>query len=104
MPIAWSILLVAKFVQFLVLWEYDGQNYIVFECFQGEKSNLIEQRKALSAENKEFWSAIDGKRKEMEPLHEALGQLRGSKNAGRERGPMVCSSEEELNQLVRTRL
>ncbi|XP_016581207.1 proton pump-interactor 1 [Capsicum annuum] len=69
---------------------------------RGEKSNLIEQRKALSAENKEFWSAIDGKRKEMEPLHEALGQLRGSKNAGRERGPMVCSSEEELNQLIKS--
>lgn len=77
---------------------------MVFEYFQAEKSIFIEQRKALSAENKEFWSAIDGKIKEMVPLHEALGQLRGSRNAGRERGPTVCSSEEELNHLVSTRL
>lgn len=69
---------------------------------RAERSNVIEQRKALSAENKEFWSAIDGKKKEMEPLQEALGQLRGSRNAGRERGPMVCSSEEELNHLIKS--
>lgn len=68
---------------------------------RAEKSIFIEQRKALSAENKEFWSAIDGKIKEMVPLHEALGQLRGSRNAGRERGPTVCSSEEELNHLIK---
>ncbi|CAN4102897.1 unnamed protein product [Withania somnifera] len=41
-------------------------------------------------------------KREMEPLQEALGQLRGSKNAGRERGPMVCSSEEELNHLIKS--
>lgn len=69
---------------------------------RAEKSIVVEQRKALSAENKEFWSAIDGKKKEMEPLQEALGQLRGSKNAGRERGPVVCSSEEELNHLIKS--
>ncbi|KAL3333357.1 hypothetical protein AABB24_033439 [Solanum stoloniferum] len=68
---------------------------------RAEKSIFIEQRKALSAENKEFRSAIDGKIKEMVPLHEALGQLRGSRNAGRERGPTVCSSEEELNHLIK---
>ncbi|XP_004244233.1 proton pump-interactor 1 [Solanum lycopersicum] len=68
---------------------------------RAEKSIFIEQRKALSAENKEFRSAIDGKIKEMAPLHEALGQLRGSRNAGRERGPTVCSSEEELNHLIK---
>ncbi|CAN4104190.1 unnamed protein product [Withania somnifera] len=58
---------------------------------RAEKSNVVEQRKALSAENKEFWSTIEGKKKEMEPLQEALGQ-----------GPMVCSSEEELNQLIKS--
>lgn len=68
---------------------------------RGEKSILLEQRKALSAENKEFRSAIDDKIKEMVPLHEALGQLRGPRNAGRERGPVVCSSEEELNSLIK---
>ncbi|KAK4369171.1 hypothetical protein RND71_012963 [Anisodus tanguticus] len=70
---------------------------------RAERSKVIEQRKALSAENKEFWSAIDGKKKEMEPLREALGQLGGSRNAGRDsRGPMVCSSEEELNHLIKS--
>lgn len=79
-------------------------NKCSLSIFQGEKSILLEQRKALSAENKEFRSAIDDKIKEMVPLHEALGQLRGPRNAGRERGPVVCSSEEELNSLVSTRL
>lgn len=69
---------------------------------RAERSKVIEQRKSLSAENKEFWSTIDEKRKEMEPLQQALGQLRGARDAGRERGPIVCSSEQELNSLIKS--
>ncbi|XP_059284027.1 proton pump-interactor 1-like [Lycium ferocissimum] len=69
---------------------------------RAERSKVIEQRKALGAENKEFWSAIDDKKKEMEPLREALGKLGVSRNAGRERGPVVCSSEQELNNLIKS--
>lgn len=43
---------------------------------------------------------VDGKRKEMEPLQQALGKLRSSNTANRERGGTLCSSEEELNDLV----
>lgn len=43
---------------------------------------------------------MDEKRKEMEPLQQALGKLRGA-SGGRERGSVICSSEEELNDVVR---
>lgn len=43
---------------------------------------------------------MDEKRKEMEPLQQALGKLRGPAGS-RERASSICSSEEELNDLVR---
>lgn len=36
----------------------------------------------------------------MEPLQHALGQLRGSNFGGRDRRSGLCSSEEELNDVV----
>lgn len=42
---------------------------------------------------------FDEKRKEMEPLQQALGKLR-SNDGGSARGPAICSSEEELNSMV----
>lgn len=41
---------------------------------------------------------FDEKRKEMEPLQQALGKLRS--NDGGTRGPGICSSEQELNDMV----
>jgi hypothetical protein len=43
---------------------------------------------------------MDEKRKEMEPLQQALGQLRGANYGGKDRRTGLCSSEEELNDVV----
>ncbi|KAK4373972.1 hypothetical protein RND71_004649 [Anisodus tanguticus] len=69
---------------------------------RAERSGLIGQRQSVSAENQEFWTVIDGKRKEMEPLQDALGKLRGPRKAGREGGFSLCSSEEELDKFIKS--
>lgn len=43
---------------------------------------------------------MDEKNKEMESLQVALNKLRGANSGNRERGVRICSSEEELNDLV----
>lgn len=43
---------------------------------------------------------MDGKRKEIEPLQQALGKLRGPTNANRDNRSFICSSEQELNDVV----
>lgn len=53
----------------------------------------------LKSERKGFNTMFDEKRKEMEPLQQALGKLR-SNDGGSARGPAICSSEEELNNMV----
>ncbi|XP_051124931.1 proton pump-interactor 1-like [Andrographis paniculata] len=67
---------------------------------RADRSELLAQIRALSAENKQFKSIMDEKRKEIEPLTKALGKLRGS--GGRDRGAVICSSEEELNEVIRS--
>ena len=61
---------------------------------------MLSQLKSLKSEDEQFRMIVDGKRKEMEPLQQALGKLRSSNTANRERGGILCSSEEELNELV----
>lgn len=61
---------------------------------------MISQLRPLTGENKKYKIIVDEKRKEMEPLHQALGKLRTANNANREKGVGLCSSEEELNDLV----
>ncbi|KAL0399395.1 UNVERIFIED_CONTAM: Proton pump-interactor 1 [Sesamum radiatum] len=72
-------------------------------CFirQADRSQLIAQIRSLSVENKQYRTIMDEKRKEMEPLQQALGKLRGT-SGGRDRGSGVCSSEEELNDLIKS--
>lgn len=65
---------------------------------QSERADLIAQLKALGVENRNFNIVLDEKKKDMEPLHEALGKLRHANTGGR--GSGLCSSEEELNLLV----
>uniref|UniRef100_A0A7N0RES9 Proton pump-interactor 1 n=1 Tax=Kalanchoe fedtschenkoi TaxID=63787 RepID=A0A7N0RES9_KALFE len=67
-----------------------------------DRAEIISQLKALGAEDKQYWAIIDEKRKEMAPLQQALGQLRNP-NGGRggDRGGL-CSSEEELNDVIRS--
>lgn len=69
---------------------------------QAARSELINERKSLSAERQQFWSQIDEKRKVMEPLQQALGKLRGNNAGGRDRGSASFSSEAELNDYVRS--
>lgn len=66
---------------------------------QAERAQIRTEIHSLSVENKQFRTAMDEKRKEMEPLQQALGKLRGPPGA-RERGSGLCSSENELNDLV----
>ncbi|XP_072998986.1 proton pump-interactor 1-like isoform X3 [Typha latifolia] len=69
---------------------------------RSDRSLVISQLKPLTADNKYYREIIDGKRKEMEPLHDALGKLRSANNAVREKGTSLCSSEEELNNLIKS--
>lgn len=43
---------------------------------------------------------MDDKRKEIEPLQQALGKFRGPSNGNRVNRSFICSSEEELNDVV----
>ncbi|XP_072965648.1 proton pump-interactor BIP131-like isoform X2 [Typha angustifolia] len=69
---------------------------------RSERSLVISQLKPLTADNKYYREIIDGKRKEMKPLHDALGKFRSANNAVREKGTSLCSSEEELNNLIKS--
>ncbi|GFZ12549.1 proton pump interactor 1 [Actinidia rufa] len=69
---------------------------------RSDRARLIEQMKPLSSENKQFWLLRDEKRKEMEPLQQALGKLRSNNSVNREKGVGLCSSEEELNNLIKS--
>ncbi|KAL7208606.1 hypothetical protein ACSBR1_030360 [Camellia fascicularis] len=72
-----------------------------FWAKKAEKSWLIELMRHLNDENRQYWNIVNGKRKEMEPLHEALGKLRNTNSVNREKGVGICSSEEELNYLIK---
>lgn len=72
--------------------------FYILCILQAERSELISQVKALRDNDRQFRSALDEKRKEIEPLQQALGKLRANNNGGR--GGGLCSSEEELNDMV----
>ncbi|KAJ9182912.1 hypothetical protein P3X46_006845 [Hevea brasiliensis] len=57
----------------------------------------MEQLRALRNENEQYRTIFDEKKKEIEPLQQALGKLRNTNNPGRSG---LCSSEEELNDLI----
>lgn len=65
---------------------------------QSDRAELISQIRALKDDNRQFRSILDEKRKEIEPLQHALGKLRNANSVGR--GSGICSSEEELNDIV----
>ncbi|KAG9448113.1 hypothetical protein H6P81_014241 [Aristolochia fimbriata] len=75
------------------------------EALRAKKSDraaIITQLKPLTAEDKKFRMIVDEKRKGMEPLQAALGKMRTANNAAREKGAGLCSSEEELNDLIQS--
>ncbi|CAA0815981.1 Proton pump-interactor 1 [Striga hermonthica] len=67
---------------------------------RADRAQVIAQLRSLGVENKQFRTIMDEKRREMEPLQQALGKLRGS--GGGEKGPAICSSEEELNDIIKS--
>ncbi|XP_072982540.1 proton pump-interactor BIP131-like [Typha latifolia] len=69
---------------------------------RSERANIISQLKPLTAENKQYNEAVNGKIKEMEPLQTALGKFRNANNVVREKGMGLCYSEEELNDLIKS--
>ncbi|MFS7911393.1 putative proton pump-interactor [Helianthus anomalus] len=70
---------------------------------RNERAQVIGQLKALVEEKNHFRTIMDGKRKEIKPLQQALGKLRGLNNANRDnRGGYLCSSEEELNDVIKS--
>ncbi|XP_077252273.1 proton pump-interactor 1-like [Tasmannia lanceolata] len=69
---------------------------------RSERATVISQLRPLTTEDKRYRMIVDEKRKEMEPLHAALGKLRSANNHAREKGVGICSSEEELNELIRS--
>ncbi|XP_068639676.1 proton pump-interactor 1-like [Aristolochia californica] len=75
------------------------------EALRAKKSDraaIITQLKPLTAEDKMFRMIVGEKRKDMEPLQAALGKMRSANNAVREKGAGLCSSEEELNELIQS--
>ncbi|KAK6934252.1 hypothetical protein RJ641_034407, partial [Dillenia turbinata] len=69
---------------------------------RSDRAQVIAQLKALGVENKQFRAIVDEKRKEMEPLQQALGKLRSTNSNRGEKGYAICSSEEELNELIQS--
>lgn len=62
------------------------------------RAEVLNQLKALRGDYEQYRSIMDEKKKEMEPLKQALGNLRNTNGAGGRGG--LCSSEEELNDLI----
>jgi uncharacterized coiled-coil DUF342 family protein len=67
-----------------------------------ERAKLISHLKSLGGETKQFRMKMDETRKEMEPLTQALGKLRNKNGSGPDRGVGICSSVEELNNLIKS--
>ncbi|KAG5551261.1 hypothetical protein RHGRI_009624 [Rhododendron griersonianum] len=66
------------------------------------KFELDEQIRPLRTENDQYWTIMGEKRKEMEPLQHALGKLRNPNSVNREKGVGLCSSEDELNYVIKS--
>ncbi|XP_071736665.1 proton pump-interactor 1-like [Rutidosis leptorrhynchoides] len=67
-----------------------------------ERALVIGQLKALVEEKNHFRNIMDGKRKEIEPLQQALGKLRGPRDANKDNRSYICSSEAELNDVIKS--
>ncbi|CAN1169776.1 Proton pump-interactor 1 [Linum perenne] len=62
-----------------------------------DRAELIAELRALKTQGYEFRNILDEKRKEVQPLQQALGKLRNNNSAGR---GGICSSEKDLNDLI----
>ncbi|XP_038686184.1 proton pump-interactor 1-like [Tripterygium wilfordii] len=64
---------------------------------RSDRAGVIAQVKSLRTESDQYYTIMGEKKKEREPLYQALGKLRDSGGAGR---GGICSSEEELDDLI----
>ncbi|GMJ11446.1 hypothetical protein HRI_004813800 [Hibiscus trionum] len=69
------------------------------KSYKSDRAELLSQVKALNVDFEQFKTMLGEKKKEMEPLQQALGKLRNNNNGGG-RGAGICSSEEELNDII----
>ncbi|XVF04231.1 hypothetical protein REPUB_Repub05bG0064500 [Reevesia pubescens] len=65
---------------------------------RSDRAELLSQVKALNIDFEQFKAILGEKKKEIEPLQQALGKLRNNNNGGVRGG--ICSSEEELNDII----
>lgn len=65
---------------------------------QSDRAELLSRVKALNIDFEQFKTMLGEKKKELEPLQQALGKLRNNNNESGRGG--ICSSEEELNDIV----
>ena len=68
---------------------------------QTVRSKLKSELQPFLAENKKYRTTLEEKRNEIKPLQENMQKHRAANNAAREKGMGLCSSQEELNDLVR---
>ncbi|KAL4325512.1 hypothetical protein GQ457_11G013480 [Hibiscus cannabinus] len=70
------------------------------KSYKSDRAELLSQVKALNVDFEQFKTMLGEKKKEMEPLQQALGKLRNNNNGGGRGGTGICSSEEELNDII----
>lgn len=68
------------------------------KAYKSDRAELLSQVKALNIDFEQFKTMLGEKKKELEPLQQALGKLRNNNNESGRGG--ICSSEEELNDFI----
>lgn len=77
----------------------------IFDKIRAKKSlraELNAQAKPLREERKVMWELLKDKANEIRPLNAALGQLRSKNGGPREKGVFIFSSEQELNNHIKS--
>ncbi|KAL8171893.1 hypothetical protein V2J09_023697 [Rumex salicifolius] len=85
------------------IWKKNRQRIQILDKIKAkrlDRAQIIEQLKSLGQEHRQYRAVVDDKINLMKPLMYALGSLRGSNTAGRDKVKVLCSSEEELNELI----
>ncbi|KAG4149787.1 hypothetical protein ERO13_D05G355100v2 [Gossypium hirsutum] len=65
---------------------------------RAERSEMLSQVRALNVDFEQFKTILDEKKKEIEPLQQALGKLRNNKDVDNRLS--LCASEEELDFII----
>ncbi|TYG71686.1 hypothetical protein ES288_D05G418000v1 [Gossypium darwinii] len=65
---------------------------------RAERSEMLSQVRALDVDFEQFKTILDEKKKEIEPLQQALGKLRNNKDVDNRLS--LCASEEELDFII----